>query len=193
MIKTFLYNHRKQIAGFIGVLLLCGLSFALGRFNQEETVRVEERVVEKVVEKIVEVEVEKIVEKKVFVDNTKTRTKVVVVEAPDGTKTSTTDVAVDTDVKNESEKAEERVVYVDREKIVEVEVEKKVETSQTLPDWRIGALVGANPLDMWSKQAVVFGDLALGAEVQRRIVGPVYGGVWGTTQGAVGVSVGLEF
>ena len=60
-----------------------------------------------------------------------------------------------------------------------------------LPDWRVGLLVGGT----WKEPALRLGDtpLVIGASVERRIVGGVSVGVWGTTQGAVGASVSGSF
>lgn len=63
-------------------------------------------------------------------------------------------------------------------------------TTVPLPNWRIGVLVGAT----WKEPALpVAGPLVLGVHAERRIVGPISAGAWGTTQGAVGVSVTGEF
>lgn len=195
--QTLLFDHRHKIAAAIGVLILCALSFSLGRFNREETVRVEERIVEveKVVEKVVYREKEEthVDEKK----DTKKVTKRVATEVtkPDGTTEKKTEEIID----EGTTESKVEIKYVDRvvevEKVVEklVEVEKKVKASQTLPDWRAGLTVGVNPLDIYEARAVSYGDLILGAEVQRRLVGPVYGGVWGMTNGTVGINIGLEF
>lgn len=70
-----------------------------------------------------------------------------------------------------------------REVEVVREAERRVEVRTPLPDWRIGGLVG---LDLRTGPTY-------GAEVQRRLWGPVYVEAWGITSGAVGVGLGLEF
>ena len=64
------------------------------------------------------------------------------------------------------------------------EVERRVEVHSPLPDWRVGGLVG---LSLRGGP-----EPAFGAEVQRRILGPVYLQAWGLNTGAAGVGVGLE-
>lgn len=192
-VRDFFQKHWKK--GAVAVAL--ALAFALGRFGTAEKVEYVER--EKIVEveKVVEVEVEKVVEKVVYVNKTKAREKTTttVVESPDGTKTSTTttDSALDTSTELENEKVVEKIVYVDRDRIVEVE--KLVETSKTIPmpDWRIGVLATVDPLDAIALGVVDPSNAALGVEVQRRLVGPIYGSASVTTHGTVGVAVGLEF
>lgn len=65
--------------------------------------------------------------------------------------------------------------------------ERKVELR---PDWRIGVLAGAT----WKEPALtIAGPLVLGVQVERRILGGVSVGAWGSTQGAAGASVSVEF
>lgn len=63
-------------------------------------------------------------------------------------------------------------------------------TVTKLPDWRVGLLVGA----AWKEPALpLAGPLVLGATVDRRIVGGLSAGAWGSTQGAAGVSLSFDF
>lgn len=65
--------------------------------------------------------------------------------------------------------------------------ERKVELR---PDWRVGILAGAT----WKEPALtIAGPLVLGVQVERRIIGGVSLGAWGSTQGAAGASVSIEF
>lgn len=110
-------------------------------------------------------------------------------------------------------KARERVVY--REKVtlpdgtttektssrelLKVDTTAKADSTSTgltaktttlRPDWRIGVLAGAT----WKEPALtIAGPLVLGVQVERRIIGGVSVGAWGSTQGAAGASVSVEF
>lgn len=77
---------------------------------------------------------------------------------------------------------------------VERRDERRDETARVTtsrPDWRVGVLAGAT----WKEPALKLGDtpLVLGVQVERRLIGPFSLGVWGSTQGAAGVSVTGEF
>ncbi len=99
----------------------------------------------------------------------------------------------------EKEVAIEDTIIVKEEKrpdgtvVKEVTTTKKKETTtkgtsikivENKPDWKASALVGYN-LD---KSAMVYG-----ASVDRRILGNIFVGAWGTTDKQVGLSVGMEF
>jgi hypothetical protein len=196
--KDFLIKHRKEVLLAIVALALASGGFALGRFGTAEKVvyrDVEKKVeVEKVVEKIVE----KVVEKKVFVDNSKTRVRreEVVVKALDGTETTKKTEVIDvaTDIKDTAEKQEVKTVYVDREKKVEVEKKVFVEKMKPSPDWEVSLLAGVSvPSIPDIANFDIKSDFAFGAQIERRIVGPVSLGVWGLNTGVGGVSLSLEF
>lgn len=112
------------------------------------------------------VEVVKTVKERVKVQ-TKTRKET----KPDGTRVEETTVTkTDTDVKTAGSKTSD--------------VEKSVLQRYAQPDWRVSGLVG------WD-----FGrtQLVYGGAVERRIIGPVWLGVWGLSSGAAGGSVGVTF
>lgn len=92
--------------------------------------------------------------------------EVVVVEkkAPDGSSTKTT-------------------VTKDKS-IVNTEKDKKVEVKNEKSNVRLDALIG---YDFREKRQVY------GVQVQKRFVGPILLGAWGTNQGTAGLSVGVEF
>lgn len=57
------------------------------------------------------------------------------------------------------------------------------ETKINKPNWKVSGLVGIN-----SELRTVYG-----ASVDRRIVGNIFVGAWGTTDKTGGISIGLEF
>lgn len=59
-------------------------------------------------------------------------------------------------------------------------------TSSQKPQWKVSGLAGVKIDDLKSR-------LVYGAAVERRILGPVFVGVWGNTERMAGVTVGLEF
>jgi hypothetical protein len=195
-IPTFLLRHRLKIAVVAGLLLLAGFSFGLGRIMASERIEYRERL------QVLTVEKERIVwrEKAVETKTTdrersgKTTKKTTEVERPDGTKEKTTE---ETTEEKEAEKQIE-IRYVDRvvEKQVEVvkQVDKEVEkiVEKPLPDWRISPMVGLNVPGLL-QDGLSDRQLVFGIEGQRRIVGPLSAGVWGLSNGAVGVSLSLEF
>ena len=158
-----------------------------------------ERVEERVVEKIVEKEVVRLVErvKTVVIRDTKVvkganRTWKVV-EAPDGTKTTEatedTRETIDTKVTHSTDAVKteivEKVVTVDREVIKLVEV--------PAPDWRVGLQGGVDLGGLDMAQSIAAQPWVLGGSVDRRIVGPVFAGVWGNTSAQGGLGLSMEF
>jgi hypothetical protein len=195
-VLAFFWRHRVKVAVVLGLLFLAGFSFGLGRLTASERVEYRERLKVMTVEKERIVWREKAVEAKI-VDREKsgkTTKKTTEVERPDGTKEKTTE---ETTEDKEVEKQIE-IRYVDRvvEKQVEVvkEVEKEVEkiVEKPLPDWRISPMVGLSVPGLL-QDGLSDRQLVFGVEGQRRIVGPLSGGIWGLSNGAVGVSLSLEF
>lgn len=119
-------------------------------------------------------------------------TKIVTVTKPDGTKyreaTKQVDVerATDTKVDLSSSLSQTTHGQVDTTATVQT---SHVETSSK-PDWRIGALIGANVNGLLTNPT---GSLVYGAQVERRIVGPFSVGLWGLSSGQGGASVSVEF
>lgn len=65
-----------------------------------------------------------------------------------------------------------------------------MQTATVRPDWRIGALVGAS---LKEPALPLTGNLVIGVQVERRIVGGVSVGAWANTVGAAGGVVSVEF
>ena len=115
------------------------------------------------------------------------------------TKKVTIDKNIDSHTKETETKVEVKVVEVEKriETIKTVTVDKIVEKEKivkpVLAQWHVGAMGGLTPtLFPLGVQSYV-----LGAEVERRIIGPVFLGLWGagttTGQGMGGLKVGFEF
>lgn len=66
--------------------------------------------------------------------------------------------------------------------------DRQVTTAQ--PDWRIGVLVGGT---LTPPALPLTGPLAVGLQVERRIIGPVSMGIWGLSSGQAGVSLSVTF
>jgi hypothetical protein len=182
-------------------------AFVLGRFTAPE---MPERVVEKTVEKVVE----KVDERKVTQlqqENQSLKQEVAqlslrirrtehTVTRPDGTVEVVKTEEVDkTETKATQEvKVEIREVKVTETKIVDRIIEKEVLVEKLRrPDWRVSALVGLNVPNLGQVTELSVGGvlpaLALGASVDRRIIGPVSAGVWGLSSGQFGLGVSFEF
>jgi hypothetical protein len=195
-VLSFFWRHRVKIAVAIGLLLLSAFSFGLGRLMASERIEYREKVKVLTVEKEKVVFREKALETKTLdrEKSGKTTRKTTEIERPDGTKEKTTEEVTE---EKEAEK-QVQVRYVDRvvEKQVEVvkEVEKEVEkiVEKPLPDWRLSPMVGLNVPGVIDA-GLSDRQLVLGVEIQRRLIGPLSGGIWGLSNGAVGLSLSLEF
>ena len=128
--------------------------------------------------------VEKIVEVRVKDTAVVTHRVVVTVSRPDGTveKTEVEDTAAVTNEKTATDHARTE----DHAGVIE---HIKIETA-ILPDWRVSAKVGVSLGDL-SFSALP--PLVYGGAVERRIVGPLWGGAWGLSNGTVGISLTFEF
>jgi uncharacterized membrane-anchored protein YhcB (DUF1043 family) len=90
-------------------------------------------------------------------------------------------------------KVDTRVEYRDVIREVEKIREVQVKISPALPQWRVGALVGVNMPGWGSPVAPLRGPFSYGGEVQRRILGPIWIGIWAVSSGQGGAAVELEF
>jgi len=168
-----------------GILFVIGL--AVGNFTTPT----------KTVEKIETVEVEKIieVEKKVYIEKenkkiyTKQQIHIIEKITPDGT------YFKETFILNEGNVVVEKNIMVEVDKEIIQEKEKTIkELKEQLFDknnWRVSALAAIN----WDKfdgkditDSVVYGGI-----VEKRVLGPVYVGMMGTTSKEIGITLGLQF
>lgn len=183
--KKYLYTFLAAVA------LFCG-GYAFGQFAQPAKVITKEKVVTKEVEKVVYQD--RVVEKKVYVyvEKKKEHTETVTEKRPDGTVITkeVTDTHTDSNTSENTDKTEEKVVYKDRvvyqEKIVE-----KIREARKL-DWRVGAGVGVS-IPYYLQGTEIGVPMLRGAviqvEVDRRIIGPVFVGLFGNSQGTVGLNI----
>lgn len=121
---------------------------------------------------------------------------------PDGTVTikETEDKNVDSVVQETRKEVEVRVVEVEKQVVVTqtVTVEKLVEKEKIVTaaqaQWHVGVLAGISPQFL---PTIKLDTVVIGGEVERRIVGPMFLGVWGagttTGVGMGGIKAGFEF
>lgn len=177
-------NFLKKYWPYAVVLLVGG---ALGYMIKPANVRIEER--EKVV--VVEKEVIKEVEVVKWVKDTsvkdRTHTETTTTTNPDGSSTSHTVVDTNVDTNTHETKDTVKVVEVIKEVMVTKEVEKIVEAGKA--NWRINAMLGTQ----LSVVPLGVKGFVYGGEVDRRLFGPVWIGVYGLSNGTVGGKVGIEF
>jgi len=182
--------------------VLLALAFASGRYTVPE--RVVEKIVTQDVEKVVVKTEIQVVEKLVYVkaENRDVRRETTTVVRPDGgteTRVVETDrTRIDEASTQETDKREvqvvekEKLVYVDKLTIIE----------KTPAQWHLGLRVGAGA--SITPGALPVPLMNLGLQAERRILGPVWMGIFADTQlnllspgtppyGVVGgISVGLE-
>lgn len=171
MIWTFLRAHWRPLA----VLALLVGAFAVGRFttpgpdviDQYKFVFSERRVEVKVVEKAKD---------RIVYRNVEVR--------PDGTKIDRSIERSVTDTKTATD------VTVDRTGATE----SKVTVSAYKPQWRVGALLGANVAGFHFDRPLGWDLLAAGAFAERRIAGPFFVGLWALSAGpSFGLTLSVEF
>lgn len=192
------------------VLLLGGIGIGWG--VKPDVVKIEER--EKIVEKQVTTESQKALMtafENLRVEMEKVRETQVVekyhreeleTRLADGTYTKkvTVDKNIDSHTKETETKVEVKVVEVEkRVEVIKTEyvdriVEKEKIVTPVLAQWHVGVIGGLTP-QLLPTPGVQ--NWVVGGEVERRIVGPVFLGIWGagttTGQGMGGLKVGFEF
>lgn len=202
MLQTWLLDklkeHGPKILLFV-LVLVAGIG--IGWYVKPDVVKVEEKT--KIVETKVldEVLMEQEIAKRVKEIESHMEVKVVTkwVVKPDGTKetTETKETKTDTKEKETEDKSKETVKIVKEIEYKDKIVEKTV--TPVLAQWHVGALVGVAP--RFDSPATT--PIMVGVEAERRIVGPVFLGVWAmagspvttfnVTNAAIGLKVGFEF
>lgn len=187
------------------------VAFAFGRYNTEPS-KVETKVVE--VEK--QVVVEKIDEKKLnelIEQNKQFRTQLSELKKSihrekweavhvDGSKElkETEDINVSKVVKEQEIKYVDSVQTVTETKVVtdtkyvdRVLTQTKV-VEAAKPDWKLTPMVGVDVTKFSLRNPLgIMDTLDYGGSVEHRIIGPIFGGLWGLKSGQVGLSVSAEF
>ncbi len=196
-------STRKKLAIVLGALALLLLTFAAGRHSRPARVETKERIVyqDKIVEKVVNHDVVRteVVHDQVVAKNVET--KIVWEKAPDGSIKTTetiTDLSKTSD-QTHTDQTHENVTRTDVTQVVKIDSTKNTITTYERPSWSVAVMPGLDVRGAISDGLAALSPSTLtkrgilGASVERRIVGPVFGGVWGNTAGAGGVTVRLEF
>lgn len=194
-VKNVWTNHKGIVIAVVACLLCLLLGYGGGRYAQPAKVVEKEKVV--TVDHDVIKYQDRIVTQKVYVEVEKEHKhqETTTTKKPDGevVTTTKTDTDVDESTKADTNKTEEKVVYQDRIVTQTVEKEKLVLRQ---PDWRISAGAGYSiPYALGQASPGVPGmqGFVVNAGVDRRIVGPVWLGVQGNTQGVVGLQLSAVF
>ncbi len=190
-------NITQKILIFVAVVAVAGVvGYGFGRYVQPPKVTEKVVTIEK---EVIKVETQ-IVEKKVYVkvDNVDTKTEIVIIKRPDGTEETKTTI-VDKSVIKEQDQNETATTVVDTSEKSETKVLEKVTT--VVKDYHVRVDAGAGAKFVGELTPV----MQFGVGFERRIVGPIFGGVWvNTTLNLLapqtppytvtgGISVGLEF
>lgn len=190
---AFAKRHWKLLA----ILAAVALAFFLGWvLKPEPPAKITEHVEYK--EKLVldEQRIEAEVQRRVREIEVKLQQHVVEtkVTKPDGTKVETKVTDTKIDSHDKEVQVVEKVVEVEKKVYVDREVEKKVVVDAPRKDWIVGPMVGIDVRNLGLRDgALQTGPLAFGGMVQRRIVGPVFGGVYALHNGTAGLTVQFEF
>ncbi len=169
-------QNRRWLV-IVGVVLALAASFGAGRYTTPTKIVEKEKIVTVTVEKVVTVD--HVVEQKVYVEVEKAQThkETVEVKAPDGTITTkiVEDTKVDTQKTDTDTKVADKTVTDDVQKVNVVEKEKT--TTNAKPDWHLRVDVGAGARFVGQLTPT----LMLGVGAERRILGPVFMGLWVNT------------
>lgn len=183
------------IGAVLSVVLFIG-GAGLGWALKPEVVRVEEKLKTVEVEKQVVVVQEKVRVEVVRIKDSQVaeRYRKETVHSPDGTVRQTEERNIDTVVKEKENTVEVKVVEVEKQVVVEKQVEKLVKVEPVLPNWQVSLIGG---IELPTPMPVV------GLSVDRRIAGPFWAGVAAQTtiqpepfvpvRGQVTAKLGIQF
>jgi hypothetical protein len=176
-------TRQRLILAVAALLALVG-SFGVGRYSRAPSV---------VTKDVVRVEIRDVIKTQVVHDvqtvhdtETKLRTVTRWQTTPGGVTTVVQEVARDTQA--ETKRADHIDAKQDRET---QQTSVTVHTVDARPTWSVSLMPGAQ---LAGARAVdLYGPLVLGVAIERRILGPVWLGAWGSTSGAAGLSLRGEF
>jgi hypothetical protein len=193
--SSFYSKYKKIIVPVLGVALFVGGYFA-GRVGNPEKIVIRDRIEEVIVEKVVWKE--NVVERRIYVEakREKTRKETTTTKAPDGTETTKTveETQTDTDKNENNEKVVEKIV--EKEVVVERVVEKEKLVFGKNGDWRVAAGLGVSIPTLLGKPEMGIPGLqgaVIQLEIDRRVVGHFYMGLFGNSQGAAGLTISGVF
>lgn len=193
VVIEFVKKHWK-VALVVGGVLLLLIGYGAGAMKQPRVV--EKEVIKTQVQDHI-VYKDRVVEKKVYVaeEQKHVRETTTTTKKPDGTvvtqTTTDTDVDnkkhVDTDKTEDQQKTEDKVItqVVEKTKLVDKEL-----------TWRLGAGVGYSfPYTLGQGTLGIPGlnGWVVQASIERRIIGPVWMGLWGNTQGTFGLNASVQW
>lgn len=105
-------------------------------------------------------------------------------------KEATTTAAKDTTATEAKRENTHRTIDSEAQKATVTEMTKTV-TVDARPNWSVSLMPGIQFAG--EKAVTLYGPGVLGASVERRIIGPVWMGAWGSTSGAAGISIRSEW
>jgi len=193
-LQDYLRQNGKLTGGVVlAVVAALALGFALGRYNRvtqvQETFQTKE--VQQQVVKTVYQTVEKVVY--VQVKQQDVHREVVEEKKPDGTVVTKTVEDI-----HEHEQTQEVATRETQASTQSTEKDVKETDSKKTVDgraqWHLSVQAGVGITDI---KALKLGNLPVGltfgGQLERRVVGPLWMGIWGSTAKAGGLSLGLEF
>lgn len=142
---------------------------------------------------------ERIESEKKVAKHVTTKARTVTEKKPDGSTTTTRTVVRDEHTgENTTEKRDTDTVRKDTLKGDESVHKDTLKVTTFKRDWRVSALVGAELVNPITHAGSPIGSVAYGLHAERRIIGPIWGGVWGLGVGPAriwyaGFSLGVEF
>ncbi len=180
-------RQRLILAGAV-VLALSG-SFAAGRYTRS----VQTRDVVRVETQWKDREVVKVVHDVQTVHDVATQTRTVTVtkwaKAPDGSPVVTQETHAEKDQQAETKRQDHTQGTQERQSEAH-QATVETHTVTAPPNWAITGLVGAQ---LGGNTVLVPAPMVVGIVVERRILGPISIGAWGTTARAAGLSLRLDF
>jgi hypothetical protein len=192
--KDFLGRHKKAaLLVLAAILLLAG--FAAGRYSSTAQVIEKEKVVTKYQDKLVYQD--RIVEKKVFLKAEQKREHVETVETKHADGTVVTQTKRDTDTNtgiNQTTNTDSTHALTETKYVTQIVEREKQVLKQ--PSWKMWAGAGVSlPYYLGQGEVGIPGlrgfVVQLGAE--RRLAGPFWVGLWGNTQGSVGLNLSVTW